>query len=431
MAPISTHDPRELALRRRKNIALVLLGIACAALVAATWLETARPHWGWSLMASMAEAALVGGLADWFAVVALFRHPLGQRWIPHTAIIPSKKDAIGSNLADFICTNFLARQQVLDRLQAFDVAGRMAARLADPDTARALGERITLAVPQMLHLINSEQLHRFIHDATRRRLQRVDLSGVASMGLHQLTAEGRHDALVDEALSYIRDALQSPETHRKISERAAKEVWGILRYARLDGIIADRIADKLVSGFTDMVTEMATDRRHEMRQRLDAELQTLIERLRSDEGFRERVNAFRDRLLAESELGPYLRSLWDDLIAWLQADVAKPDSVVRARMTQAAQELGTSLLANAEMREWINTSVTETLEPMIDPMRDKARAFIAERVGRWSADELTRELELSIGSDLQYIRYNGTAIGAVIGGLLFVIMQGVHRLAGG
>ncbi|HEY4555124.1 MAG TPA: DUF445 domain-containing protein [Lysobacter sp.] len=431
MASIPAFDPREAALRRRKRIALALLGIAGAVLVVATWLEAAHPHWGYSLLASMAEAALVGGLADWFAVVALFRHPLGQRWIPHTAIIPAKKDAIGSNLADFICTNFLARQQVLDRLRAFDVAGRMAARLADPEHARALGERITQAVPHLLHLINSEQLHRFIHDAAHRRLQRVDLSGLASVGLHQLTADGRHEGLVDGALSYIRDALQSPEMHRRISERAAREVWGILRYARLDAVIADRIADKLVSGFTDLVTEMSTDRRHEMRLRLDAELQTLIERLRSDEAFRERVNAFRDRMLAESELGPYLRSLWDDVIAWLHEDVARPDSAVRARIAHAAQELGSSLLGNAAMRDWINTSVIETLEPMIDPMRDRARAFIAERVGRWSTEELTRELELSIGGDLQYIRYNGTAIGALIGGLLFLVMQAVHRLAAG
>lgn len=423
-------DPREAALRRRKRVAEALLGLAGIALVAATWLERAHPHWGFELAAAMAEAALVGGLADWFAVVALFRHPLGQRWIPHTAIIPEKKDAIGRNLAGFICTNFLAKDTVLARLASLDVAGRLAARLADPATARVLGERLTGAVPQLLALVGSDTLHRFIHDAARSRLQRVDLSGVAAFGLRQLTLDGRHHALVDHALAYVSEALQSPETHQRIAERAAREVWGILRYAKLDEVIADKVADKLVAGLTSLVTEMSMDRDHEMRQRIAIEFDALIDRLETDDAFRDRVNGFRDRLLEQAELGAYLRSLWNDVLAWLENDVHQPDSKTRASITRGTEALGRRLLDDAEMREWINASVVEVLEPMIDPMRENARRFIAERVQRWSTDELTRELELSIGGDLQYIRYNGTAIGAVIGGLIFVVLQGVQRLAG-
>jgi uncharacterized membrane-anchored protein YjiN (DUF445 family) len=423
-------DPRERALQRRKRLAELLLVLAGIALVVATWFERTHPHWGFALAAAMAEAALVGGLADWFAVVALFRHPLGQRWIPHTAIIPAKKDAIGRNLAEFICTNFLARDTVLARLQSFDVAGRLAAKLAEPATARALGERLTAAVPQLVGLVASEPLHRFIHDAARSRLQRVDLSGVAAFGLRQLTLDGRHDALVDQMLAYVRDALDSPETHRRISERAAREVWGVLRYAKLDEVIADKVADKLVAGLASLVTEMSMDRDHEMRQRIAHEFDALIHRLETDDAFRERVNGFRDRMLEQAELGAYLRGLWNDVLAWLEADVQRPDSQVRARIARGTESLGRRLLDDAAMRAWINASVIEVLEPMIDPLRDKARGFIAGRVQRWSTDELTRELELGIGGDLQYIRYNGTAIGAVIGGLIFAAMHGVQQLAG-
>jgi uncharacterized membrane-anchored protein YjiN (DUF445 family) len=432
MTPTATlpADPREAALRRRKRLAEGLLVLAGIALVTATWLERTHPHWGFALAAAMAEAALVGGLADWFAVVALFRHPLGQRWIPHTAIIPEKKDAIGRNLAGFICTNFLAKDTVLARLASLDVAGRLAAKLADPATARVLGERLTAAVPQLLALVASDTLHRFVHDAARSRLQRVDLSGVAAFGLRQLTLDGRHHALVDHALAYVSDALQSPETHQRIAERAAREVWGILRYAKLDEVIADKVADKLVAGLTSLVTEMSMDRDHEMRQRVAVEFDALIDRLETDDAFRERVNGFRDRLLQQAELGAYLRSLWNDVLAWLESDVRQPDSQTRSRITRGTEALGRRLLDDVEMREWINASVIEVLEPMIDPMRENARRFIAERVQRWSTDELTRELELSIGGDLQYIRYNGTAIGALIGGLIFAVLQGVQRLAG-
>jgi uncharacterized membrane-anchored protein YjiN (DUF445 family) len=429
-APTPHADPRERALRRRKRLAEALLVLAGTALVVATWLERAHPHWGFALAAAMAEAALVGGLADWFAVVALFRHPLGQRWIPHTAIIPAKKEALGRNLAAFICTNFLAKDAVLARLQSFDVAGRLAAKLADPATARALGGRLTAAVPHLLGLAASEPLHRFIHDAARSRLQRVDLSGVAAFGLRQLTLDGRHDALVDRALAYVRDALQSPETHRRIAERAAREVWGILRYAKLDEVIADKVADKLVEGLTSLVTEMSADPDHEMRRRIAHEFDLLIHRLETDDAFRERINGFRDRMLEQAELGAYLRSLWSDVLAWLEADVQRPDSQVRARIARGTEALGRRLLDDPAMRTWINTSVIDVLEPMIDPMREKAHGFIAERVRRWSTDELTRELELGIGGDLQYIRYNGTAIGALIGGLIFAAVQGVHVIAG-
>ncbi|MFC0679675.1 DUF445 domain-containing protein [Lysobacter korlensis] len=423
-------DVRIRALRRKKNIAVALLALAGTVLVVSFTLGRLFPHWGFELAAAMAEAALVGGLADWFAVVALFRHPLGQRWIPHTAIIPAKKDSIGRSLADFICNHFLAKDQVLARLESVDVASRLARKLADDASAQLIGDKLTAAVPHLLGLLDSEPLHRFIHDAARSRLQRVDLSGVAAFGLRQLTLDGRHEALVDEALGYVRDALQSPETHRNISERAAKEVWGILRYARLDEMIANRIADKLVAGLTSLVTEMSMDRDHEMRQRIAGEIDGLIGRLESDEEFRVRVNEFRDRLLDQAELASYLRSLWDDLLAWLQEDVRKPDSQIRARLAHGTQRLGARLLASEEMRSWINGAVIETLEPMIDPLRGKARSFITERVQRWSAEELTRELELSIGGDLQYIRYNGTAIGALIGGLIFAVMHGIQTLTG-
>lgn len=429
-SPTPAVSPRAQALRRKQRIAVALLVGAGTVLVIATALGRAHPHWGFELIAAMAEAALVGGLADWFAVVALFKHPLGQRWIPHTAIIPNKKDALGRNLGDFIANHFLEKPQVLARLRSFDVAARLAAKLAEPETARALGTRLTAAVPQLLGLLDSEPLHRFIRDAAHRRLRRVDLSGVAAFGLRQLTVDGRHEALVDAALAYVSGALQSPETHRRISERAAKEAWAILRYAKLDEMLADKVADKLVAGLTTLVAEMAADRDHELRQRLKGEFDALVERLEHDPAYHERLNAFRDRMLEQPDLDTYLRSLWDDLVAWLEADVQRGDSAVRERLVRGTQSLGTRLLASEDMRTWINDAVIETLEPMIDPLRDKARAFIAERMQRWSADELTRELELSIGGDLQYIRYNGTAIGALIGGLLFAVLHGVEAWVG-
>ncbi|MGN6512439.1 MAG: DUF445 family protein, partial [Lysobacteraceae bacterium] len=199
---------------------------------------------------------------------------------------------------------------------------------------------------------------------------------------------------------------------------------------RLDRVIADRIARKLVDGATTLVAEMADDPRHEMRLRLGAQLEALILRLEDDPQLRARIDHFRDQLLEQEELAAYLRSLWTDLVAWLQADVRREDSELRARIARAAQALGEGLAADADTRAWLNGWIQEACEPLIDRYRDAIRAFIVERIEQWSAEELTRELELSIGTDLQYIRYNGTAVGALIGGAIYAAGQLAHVLAG-
>ncbi|NUS37862.1 MAG: DUF445 domain-containing protein [Lysobacter sp.] len=419
---------RSARLERRKSIATGMLVFAALLLAACMWARHVHPHWIFDLLAAMAEAALVGGLADWFAVVALFRHPLGQRWIPHTAIIPSKKNALGANLADFLVRHFLSREQLASRLRAFDIAGRLATSLSTPRTAEKLGDALTRAMPHLVALVDSEQLHLFLHRLVDARLRQVDLSGLTAFGLRQLTASGRHEQLVDAFLDYLRGVLAAPETHGRLAALAGREVWRILRLVRLDRVVADKVARKLVDGATTLVAEMAGDPQHEMRLRLAAQLEALILRLEEDPALRARIDQFRDQLLEQAELAAYLRSLWTDLIAWLQADVRREDSAVRARIAGAAQAFGEGLAADADTRAWLNGWIQDACEPLIDRYRVAIRVFIVERIEEWSAEELTRELELSIGTDLQYIRYNGTAVGALIGGAIYGIGQVAHAL---
>lgn len=421
-------DPREAALRRRKAIALGLLVCAGVGLAAASVLERTHPHWAFGFLAAVFEAALVGGLADWFAVVALFRHPLGMGWIPHTAIIPSKKDALGASLADFICDHFLGTRQVADKLRNMDIAGSIAGKLSDPVFSAALGRTLAGALPRILDALDSEELHRFLHRIADARLRQVDLSGVVAVVLRQLTADGRHQALVDAGLSYAGDVLSSPGTHERVSEMASRELWKVLRYLKLDGVVADRVAGKLVAGMTGMVNDMAADRDHEMRQRIGAEFERLILRLEDDPALRARVNAFRDQLIADSDLSRYLRSLWRDLAEWIREDVARDGSAIAARIGSIGGEVGVRLAADPDMRAWINGGIVGLVLPEVERYREGIRGFIVERVHQWSAEELTRELELAVGSDLQFIRYNGTAVGALIGGILFVLVHGIQRL---
>ena len=423
MLPPVAASPRAVALARRKRVAVAMLAAAAVLFVAATWMEVRHPHWAFGLLVAMAEAAMIGGLADWFAVVALFRHPLGQRWIPHTAIIPNRKDALGRALADFICNHFLEPGEVMRKLDEFDPASRLAVALSRPENAARVGRLVVDLSPHLLALLDSERLHAFLERLTREQLRRMDVAALAGQVLEVMTHQRRHQALLDSVLRDIAGVLADPGTQETVAARIAPQLWSVLRLTGLDEPVARRLAERVVAGVGDLVDEMASEPDHELRLRFDHYAADFIARLRSDPALQRKVGEMRDRLLDDPALPRYVRGLWDDVLAWLRQDLLREDSEIAARAGRVAMVLGERLSGDASMRDWLNGWLRATVEPMVDRYRGSIRDFIVERVGRWDTRELVDELELSVGSDLQYIRYNGTAIGALIGGVLFGIVQ--------
>ena len=400
-----------------------MLAAAAVLFVAATWMEVRHPHWAFGLLVAMAEAAMIGGLADWFAVVALFRHPLGQRWIPHTAIIPNRKDALGRALADFICNHFLEPGEVMRKLDEFDPASRLAVVLSRPENTARVGRLVVDLSPHLLALLDSERLHAFLERLTREQLRRMDVAALAGQVLEVMTHQRRHQALLDSVLRDIAGVLADPGTQETVAARIAPQLWSVLRLTGLDEPVARRLAERVVAGVGDLVDEMASEPDHELRLRFDHYAADFVARLRSDPALQRKVGEMRDRLLDDPALPRYVRGLWDDVLAWLRQDLLREDSEIAARAGRVAMVLGERLSADTSMRDWLNGWLRATVEPMVDRYRGSIRDFIVERVGRWDTRELVDELELSVGSDLQYIRYNGTAIGALIGGMLFGIVQ--------
>lgn len=417
-------DPRTAALRRRKRIAAALLVFAALVLLAARVAQQHVAHWSLGLLAAMAEAALVGGLADWFAVVALFRHPLGQRWIPHTAIIPTRKDAIGESLADFVCNHFLGREQVAEKLREVDVGAALARRLADPATGAKVGRVVARGLAKVLDVVSDERLLRFAHEVSRDKLRTVDLSALAALGIERFTADGRHQALVTDLLRFLAERLQAPDVQDEVKRRVGREVGRVLRWLGADEYATNR----LISAGIELIGEMAEDPDHDVRVYVERQVQGLVARLRTDARLCRDIEDYRDRLLEGDEFRAYLRGLLADLVRWVDEDAAREDSAIATRVAQGIAAVGARLLDDADMREWIGHGVRETVLPLIEEHRETIRAFIVDRIRRWSAEEMTRELELSVGSDLQFIRYNGTAVGALIGGLIFVVVRAVDRL---
>jgi uncharacterized membrane-anchored protein YjiN (DUF445 family) len=412
-------DPRIVQLARRKRVAALLLVFAALVLLAARITQQHIDHWSLGLLAAMAEAALVGGLADWFAVVALFRHPLGQRWIPHTAIIPTRKDAIGESLADFVCNHFLGREQVAEKLREVDIGAALAQRLADPVTGRKVGRVVARGLARVLEVLSDERLLRFAHELSREKLRTVDLSGIAALGIERFTADGRHQALVTDLLRFVADKLESPEVQAEVKLRVGREVGRVMSWLGADEYASNR----LISAGIELIGEMAEDPRHEVRQYIERRVQRLVIKLRTDPGLRADIDEYRDRLIDGDEFHAYLRGLLMDLVRWVDEDAAKDDSVIAERVSQGIAALGARLLDDADMREWIGNGVRDTVEPLIEEHRETIRAFIVDRIHRWSAEEMTHEMELAVGSDLQFIRYNGTAVGALVGGLIFAVLQ--------
>ncbi|HSV61379.1 MAG TPA: DUF445 domain-containing protein [Variovorax sp.] len=400
-----------------KCIALGLLGAAACVYALAIAME--ERHIAWGYVAAFAEAAMVGAIADWFAVVALFRHPLGLP-IPHTAIIPENKSRIGANLAGFICNNFLSTPQVLAKLEQFDPAGRLAHWLAQGGNAQQLGRLGVAAARYGLSAFDDERVRAFLGRAASSGLAKVDLSQLAGQALEALTEGGRHQALLDDVLRQVALLVEGEAVQEHITEAIAREIKA-LRYVGLDQVAARMATRKVVAVVASTIGDLAAQPEHPLRLRFDAFTHEFIDRLQHDAAFQARGEKLRADLLAHPALGQYLHGLWDELLAWLHADLGRPDSSIGARIAELATTLGQRLEADAPMRHWINEQITGAAPLAIERYREDIRRYIVERVDAWNTDEMTVELERNVGRDLQFIRINGTLVGGLVG-------LGIHAL---
>jgi uncharacterized membrane-anchored protein YjiN (DUF445 family) len=385
-------------------------------------LQARHPAWAFlGYVAAFAEAAMVGAIADWFAVVALFRHPLGLK-IPHTAIIPSNKDRIGAKLAGFICDNFLSTAQVLDKLRQFDAAGRIADWLARPASGEKLGEWGVAATRYGLAAFDDERVRDFMGRAAAAGLAKIDLSRLTGQALDALTAGGRHQALLDDVLQQVAGLLEGEELQAHITEAIAREIR-TLRYVGLDQVAAKLATRKIVAAVARTIGELAAEPGHPMRKRFDHFVDDFVVRLKLDPEFQQRGEQIRAELIAHPALGDYLHGLWGELLGWLHDDLGRRDSTIRQRIASMAGTLGARLQGDEAIRRWINEQIEAAAPLAIERYREDIRRYIEERVGEWNAQEMTLELERHIGRDLQFIRINGTLVGGLVGLLIHTVTQ--------
>ena len=417
MSPL--HRRWQSPVTRMKLVAGLLLVLAALLYVLATAMEPRHPAWGY--LASFAEAAMVGAIADWFAVTALFRHPLGLP-IPHTAIIPRSKARIGQNLSTFITTHFLSTPMVLAKLKALDIGGRLANWLRHPANAEAVGHQLTGMARFGVESLHDKRVQAFVQAKLINRARKVDLAPVCGQVLEMLTRQGKHQAMLDEALVKVDALLQDEDTRALVADAITAEVR-TLRYLGLGKAVGGWSANKFVDGVSAVIAEISGNPEHPLRERFDEHVAEYIDRLKHDPAYRLEVERIVAQLLEHPATTDYLQTLWRELIEWLEADLESPDSRIGKRIVRLTQSLGDSLATDTAMRTWINEQLMAAAPSLLERYRGQIGKYIAQRVENWESRELVEQMEQSVGKDLQYIRINGTLVGGLVGLLLHALTQ--------
>jgi uncharacterized membrane-anchored protein YjiN (DUF445 family) len=369
---------------------------------------------GWvGYVEAAAEAGMVGGLADWFAVTALFRHPLGLP-IPHTAIIPTRKDALGRNLSDFVGTNFLSEQVVRERLRNADVARRVGRWLAEPDHAARVTAELARALRGAVDVLRDEDLRAVLEPVVLRRLAALPVGPTLGRLLAQVVADKAHHRLVDLVAAAVDDWLAG--NREQVIDLVARQAppWSP---EFVDRAVAARIYAELAR----VSAEVRAQPEHAIRQAFDRLLARFADDLTNDPATIERASGVLEGLLSQSEV----RRAFGDVISagrrLLLEMVDDPDGELRTRLTGALADLGRRLDTDDALRARVDAIVADAAGYVVTHYRDELTRTITDTVERWDGVETARKVELAVGRDLQFIRINGTVVGALAGVIIHAV----------
>ena len=420
MGDVKLNRDKEAELRRMQYLALGCLALAMVVFIATLFMPST---FATRLIKAGAEAAVVGGLADWFAVVALFRHPLGLR-IPHTAIIPQSKNRIATNLADFVREKFLNPQVLTELIQRSDPAQRFASWLSTPSNARRVGRHAANLMGNWLDLVDDKRIQAFISDATKAVVGKLDFSQALGSVLEMLTKGGRHQQLLDAALGFVAEKLRDPALREKIAQRVVNWLKSEHKWKQMllpTEWIGDQAAEAASSGLNRFLDEVANSPTHELRETFDLALKKLVRNLKTNEEFRRKGEEIKEYIQSNPELANYTRSLWQALRDWLSNDLESSSSQLQQQIERMGLWLGQKLAEDQELRTSINEHMQALASGAAPHFAEFLTGHISDTVRKWDAQDMSRQIELSIGPDLQYIRISGTAVGCVIGILLFLV----------
>jgi uncharacterized membrane-anchored protein YjiN (DUF445 family) len=411
--PLSRFNPAQPGAAGMKVVATGLLVVMALLFVAARAVEHAYPAASW--VKAFAEAGMVGGMADWFAVTALFRHPLGLP-IPHTAIIPRNKDRIGEALANFLKENFLIAPVVARRMRNIDLAGAAGRFLQAPQGQETRIRRgASRLIGDLAESLDDERLGGLVKGAISARLKKMEVAPLLGHALASAINEDRHVPLLEAAIRWMARALDANE--ELIREMVHKRANWVLKLAGIDG----RIADSIVDGLKKLTIEMGTDPAHPVRVRVEAALVQLANDLQTNADTRARVETMKDDLLANRSVGLWIDTMWQKGRAAIISAARNPDAAMAGKMGEVLRSMGQSLERDPGMRRSINQFARRAVAGMAASYGGSIVKLVSETVRGWDARTVTDRLEGAVGRDLQYIRINGTLVGGLVGLVLHLL----------
>ncbi len=402
-------------LRRMKVVATAFL-VAAAVLFVLARSQHSDPE-GWGYVEAFAEAAMVGALADWFAVTALFRHPLGIP-IPHTAIIPRRKDQIARSLGTFVESNFMSQEVVHERLRSARVGWRLGEWLAEPAHAAKAAHAVSDAIHTSLTFLDDSEVRLGLERAIERKVHDTAVAPLAGRAI-ELGVEGhQHERLFDAVLQGARGFLSDNKAvlRARVSDESP---WWVPRP------IDSRLFAKLYEGAERLLDDVQADRDHELRKAAERRLVEFAERLRHDPELRVKGEQLKAELLAYPDVRAWMGSLWDEVKGRLVEASGQADGELQHRIATTLARLGARLRDEPELQARVDDAIERFVSYVVVNYRHEVTALIESTIAKWDPATTSRRIELQIGRDLQFIRINGT----VVGGLAGVVIHTFSELA--
>ena len=410
---LSRFNPVQPGATGMKVAATGLLLVMAALFVAARAFQAQYPLL--SYVKAFAEAAMVGGLADWFAVTALFRHPLGLP-IPHTAIIPRNKDRIGESLAAFINENFLVARVVARRMRHIDVAGAAGRFLRAPaGEGTRIRQGASRLIGDIFESLDDERLGGIVKGAISGRLRRMEVSPLIGHALASAINEDRHVPMLEAGIRWLARALDANEG--LIREMVRKRTSWVLKLAGID----EKLSESIIEGLRKLTVEMATDPAHPVRIKVEEALAQLANDLQTRPETQARVEAMKDELLANRSVGLWIDALWQKAREGMIAAARNPDAAMAGKFGEVLRAMGTTLESDPRIRSAINEFARRAVAGMAASYGSSIVKLVSETIRGWDAHTVTARLESAVGRDLQYIRINGTLVGGLVGLLLHAL----------
>ncbi len=414
---------KENELRRSKRNALLLLLVAAALFLITLFL----PQNIWTNgVKAISEAAMVGALADWFAVVALFKRVPIPFVAAHTAIIPRNKNKIADNLAIFVQEKFLDPGSLVRLIRQHDPAQFIGTWLTSEENARLFGSYLVSIMRNFLDITDDWRIQQLVKDALYAAIDKVDLTKSVAALLESLTKDGRHQALLDQMMQKLIVLLDQPSSRQFIASQ-------IVRWVKREHPIKSKMlptewlgengAAMVSNAVNSLLDDIGSDRGHAFRQSFDRVLERFIARLQNDPQMAARAEEIKSYLKSDPKLGHYIVELWGDLRNWIKQDLDREDSMLHARVTEAGLWLGNMLSKDPGLRGSLNQQMETLAEKMAPDFAQFLTRHISDTVKSWDEKDMSRQIELNIGKDLQFIRINGTLVGAGIGLILYLISQ--------